>query len=120
MLPDLKKVGFDLEQVNATTFIIHGTPADMAGFNAVDILEKMLENYKINRTDLNLDRKLGIAKTMALQLAVKASTALTELEMQDMADRLFGCSVAEVAPDGRKIYAILTLDEINGKLKTEN
>ena len=118
ILPDLRRVGFDLEQVNATTFIIKGTPADMAGFNAVEMIEKMIDNYKINRTDLNLDRKLGIAKTMSSQLALKASTALTEMEMQNLADQLFGCSVAEVAPDGKKIYAILTLDELNLKLKT--
>ena len=120
LLPELERVGFAMEQVNPTTFMINGTPADLSGGDPISLLEKMLDNYKINRTDLQLDRKLGIAKTMAAQLSVKTSTPLSETEMQNLVDQLFGCSVAETAPDGKKVYVLLTLDEINGKLKTEN
>ena len=112
MIPELQTVGFVLEQVNATTFVINGTPADLSGGDSVALLEKMLDNYKINRTDLQLDRKLGIARTMASQLSIKAMTPLTEVEMQNMTDQLFGCTVAEVAPDGKKIYTLVTLDKI--------
>ena len=118
IMPELQQVGFAMEQVNATTFMINGTPADLSGGDPVMLLEKMLENYKINRSDLQLDRKLNIAKTMASQLSVKAQTPLSELEMQNMADQLFGCTVAEVAPDGKKIYAIFTLDELSQKLNS--
>ena len=120
LMPELQQVGFSLEQVNPTTFMINGTPADLSGGDPVDLLEKMLENYKINRTDLQLERKLSIAKTMAAQLSVKSNTPLSEPEMQNLVDQLFGCNVAEVAPDGKKIYTLLTLEELNGKLKTEN
>ena len=120
LMPELEQLGFSMEQVNPTTFVINGTPADLAGGNPVDLLEKMLENYKNNRTDLQLERKLGIAKTMAAQLSIKGNTALSEPEMQNIVDQLFGCNVAEVAPDGKKIYTLLTLEEINGKLITEN
>ena len=120
LMPELQQVGFSMEQVNPTTFVINGTPADLSGGDPVDLLEKMLENYKINRTDLQLERKLGIAKTMAAQLSVKSNTPLSEPEMQNLVDQLFGCNVAEVAPDGKKIYTLLTLEELNGKLKTEN
>lgn len=120
LMPELQQVGFSMEQVNPTTFMINGTPADLSGGDPVDLLEKMLENYKINRTDLQLERKLGIAKTMAAQLSVKSNTPLSEPEMQNLVDQLFGCNVAEVAPDGKKIYTLLTIEELNGKLKTEN
>ena len=116
MLPELKSVGFVLEQVNATTFVINGTPADLSGGDPVTLLEKMIDNYKINRSDLQLERKLGIAKTMASQLSVKPMTSLTELEMQNMVDQLFGCTVAEVAPDGKKIYTLFTLEKITDQL----
>jgi DNA mismatch repair protein MutL len=116
MLPELEQVGFVMEQVNATTFVIKGTPADLAGANPVELLEKMLDNYKINRTDLQLDRKLGIAKTMASQLSVKSQTPMSEVEMQNIVDQLFGCSVAEIAPDGKKIYTLITIDKITEQL----
>jgi DNA mismatch repair protein MutL len=95
--------------------MINGTPSDSAGHDAVVLLEKILDNYKINRTDLQLDRKLDIAKTMAVQLAIKPQTQLSELEMQNIVDQLFACNVAEVAPNGKKIYVIISMEELMEK-----
>jgi DNA mismatch repair protein MutL len=119
LMPELQQVGFSMGQVNPTTFMINGTPADLSGGDPVAMLEKMLENYKLNRSDLQLERKLGIAKTMASQLAVKAQAPLSETEMQNIVDQLFGCNVAEIAPDGKKIYVLLTLEELTSKLRIE-
>ena len=111
MLPELENLGFVLEQANPTTFMINGTPTDAAGCDAVALLEQILDNYKINRTDLQLDRKLNLAKTMSAQLSIKAQTRLSEMEMQNLVDQLFACNVAEVAPDGKKIYVILNMED---------
>ena len=112
MLPDLEKLGFVLEQANQTTFMINGTPSDAAGCDAVSLLEKILDNYKLNSTDLQLDRKLNLAKTMAMQLSIKAQTRLSEREMQNIVDQLFACNVAEVAPNGKKTYVIIAMEEL--------
>ena len=111
MLPELENLGFALEQANPTTFMINGTPTDAAGCDAVALLEKILDNYKINRTDLQLDRKLNMAKTLAAQLSIKPQTRLSEMEMQNLVDQLFACNVAEVAPNGKKIFVILNMEE---------
>ena len=111
MLPELENLGFVLEQANPTTFMINGTPADAAGNDAVALLEKILDNYKLNRTDLQLDRKLNLAKTMSAQLSIKAQTKLSEKEMQNLVDQLFACNVAEVAPNGSKIYVLLNMED---------
>ena len=111
MLPELENLGFVLEQANQTTFMVNGTPADAAGCDAIALLEKILDNSKINRTDLQLDRKLNLAKTMATQLAIKAQTKLSETEMQNIVDQLFACNVTEVAPNGKKIYTILNMED---------
>ena len=111
MLPELENLGFVLEQANPTTFMINGTPSDTSGCDAVALLEKILDNYKINRTDLQLDRKLNLAKTMASQLSIKPQTRLSEMEMQNIVDQLFACNVAEVAPNGKKIYVILNMED---------
>ena len=111
MLPELENLGFVLEQANPTTFMINGTPSDAAGCDAVALLEQILDNYKINRTDLQLDRKLNLAKTMASQLSLKAQTKLSEVEMQSLVDHLFACNVAEIAPNGKKVYVILNMED---------
>ena len=112
IMPELENLGFVLEQANPTTFMINGTPSDAAGYDAVTLLEKILDNYKINTTDLQLDRKLNLAKTMAVQLAIKPQTRLSEMEMQNIVDQLFACNVAEVAPNGKKIYVILNMEDL--------
>ena len=112
MLTDLENLGFVLEQANPTTYMVMGTPSDAAGCDSVALLEKILDNYKINRSDLQLDRKLNLAKTMAVQLAIKPQTRLSEMEMQNLVDQLFACNVAEVAPNGKKIYVILNMEDL--------
>ena len=111
MLPELENLGFVLEQANPSTFMINGTPADAAGYDMVALLEKILDNFKLNRTDLQLDRKLNLAKTMAMQLSIKPQTKLSEIEMQNIVDQLFACNVAEVDPNGKKIYVVLNMEE---------
>jgi DNA mismatch repair protein MutL len=112
MLPELGALGFVLEQANQTTFMINGTPSDAAGCDAVALLEQILDNYKLNRTDLQIDRKLNLAKTMAKQLAIKAQTKLDEKEMQNLVDELFACNVAEIAPNGKKIFVIINMEDL--------
>ena len=114
--PDLEKIGFRIQQMNNTTFIINGTPADSKNNDAVALLEKILEMYKTNLVDLKLDKKLNLARSLASQLAIKAGQTLSPTEMQDLIDRLFACAVSEVSPDGKKIYTILNVNELKTRL----
>ena len=116
MKPELEKIGFRIEAMNNTTFIINGTPVDCKGSDAVSIIEKLLEDYKTNNSGNQSDRKLNLARSLASQMAVKAGQTLSAVEMQDIIDRLFGCAVAEVAPNGKKIYTIINADDIKTRL----
>lgn len=116
MKPELEKVGFRLEPLNQTTFIINGTPVDSKGSDAVALIEKILESYKTNLTEKQLDKKLNLARSMASQMAVKAGQTLNSVEMQNLVDRLFGCAVAEVSPSGKKIFTIINAEELKTRL----
>ena len=116
IMPDLEKIGFRIQQMNASTFVINGTPADSKNNDAIALLEKILDMYKTNLVDLKLDRKLNLARSLASQLAIKSGQTLSPTEMQDLIDRLFGCAVAEVSPDGKKIYTILNVNELKTRL----
>lgn len=114
--PELEKVGFRIEAMNNTTFVINGTPVDCKGSDAISIIEKILEDYKTNMSGNQSDRKLNLARSLASQMAVKAGQILNAVEMQDIIDRLFGCAVAEVAPNGKKIFTIINADDIKTRL----
>ncbi|MBQ3845382.1 MAG: DNA mismatch repair endonuclease MutL [Bacteroidales bacterium] len=114
--PELEKIGFRIEAMNNTTFVINGTPVDCKGSDAVSIIEKILEDYKANLSGNQSDRKLNLARSLASQMAVKAGQTLNDVEMQDIIDRLFGCAVAEVAPNGKKTFTIINADDIKTRL----
>ena len=116
IMPDLEKIGFRIQQMNGSTFVINGTPADSKNNDAVALLEKILDMYKTNLVDLKLDKKLNLARSLASQLAIKSGQSLSTVEMQDLIDRLFGCAVSEVSPDGKKIYTILNVNELKTRL----
>lgn len=114
--PELEKIGFMIQQMNISTFVINGTPADSKTNDAVALLEKILEMYKTNLIDLKLDKKLNLARSLASQLAIKSGQTLNPIEMQDLIDRLFGCAVSEISPDGKKIYTIINVNELKTRL----
>ncbi len=113
---ELENIGFRIQQMNHTTFIINGTPSDSKSADAVSLLEKILDMYKTNLTDYKLDRRINLARSLASQLAIKSGQSLNAVEMQDIIDRLFACSVPEVSPDGKKIYTILNVNELKTRL----
>ena len=96
--------------------MINGTPVDCKGSDAVSVIERILEDYKTNLTGNQSDKKLNLARSMASQMAVKSGQTLTDVEMQDIIDRLFGCAVAEVSPNGKKIYTIISAEDIKTRL----
>ena len=112
IMPDMEKLGFVLQQSSPTAFMIMGTPADIGDNDPVALIEQMLENQKRNAKDVSLTRKLNLAITMAVRLAVKEKTKLTEVEMQGIVNQLFGSSVPEFSPSGKKIMVKLLNDEI--------
>ncbi|MBE6345762.1 MAG: DNA mismatch repair endonuclease MutL [Lentimicrobiaceae bacterium] len=113
---ELENIGFRIQQMNHTTFIINGTPSDSKSADAVSLLEKILDMYKTNLTDYKLDKRINLARSLASQLAIKSGQSLNAVEMQDIIDRLFACSVSEVSPDGKKIYTILNVNELKTRL----
>lgn len=115
LMPDLTALGFDIEMVSNTAFVVKGTPAEYDSKDIVPLIERILENYKNDKTDLISDRKVRMAKTMALHFAVKSRKLLNEEEMQSIVDQLFACSVPEVSPDGKKIFIVYNIEELKAR-----
>ncbi|MCD4791563.1 MAG: DNA mismatch repair endonuclease MutL [Bacteroidales bacterium] len=112
---DLKVLGFDIDEFGDNTFIINGAPADMNKAAGVDILENIIENYKKNLKDFNIDKKVNLARSMAMNMAVRYGRKLQQDEIKSLINQLFACKVPEVSPDGKPIVRIITLDELEDK-----
>ncbi len=112
MLPQINKLGFDIEPFGKNTFIINGLPAEMkTGKNPLELIETLLENYK-HQADPKLSLQEKIARSLAQSAAIRAGQSLSIEEMQLLIDKLFACSHPYHSPSGKRCFITFSLDEL--------
>lgn len=113
LIPDLKELGYQLEPFGTNTFVIQGTPADIADGNEKVILEKMLEQYKHFSSDIKFSSREKLLRSLAWQRSVKAGKVLTKKEMQSLVNDLFSCKTPNSTPNGKPTYMTFKKDELD-------
>lgn len=118
MLEELRYAGFDIEPLGKNTFVVNGLPDDMDEKEDVEsFLDSMLESFKLNQKNLETDRTVNLALSMAGNLAIKAGKPLKAEEMRSLIDSLFACEVPHRSPSGKTTVAIIRPEELNEKFK---
>jgi DNA mismatch repair protein MutL len=116
LVPELKLLGFSLNKLSNTTFVVDGRPSGLMSGSIQEIFEGILDNYKKNLLELNLDKKINLARSLAANLAIRPGKKLHQEEIMNIVDGLFACKVPEVTPDGDRIYAIVGVSDIQNLL----
>ena len=80
-------------------------------------MEKILDNYKQNMLELDIDVRSNLAKSMAVNLAHKSGKNMSIEEMEALISQLFSSSMPEVSPSGNKIIKIISSEEIEKLFK---
>ena len=114
---DLEKLGFTIEALGKNGFVVNGIPADLQETDVEAVLERIIENHKQHAKDLDYDKNIILARSMAANAAIKPGIKLSNMEMADIFNRLFACKVPEVAPDGSRIITIVALPDIEKLMK---
>ncbi len=110
---EISALGFDFTILGQNSIVINGVPTDIKGGNEKEIFEGLVEQYKSYQSDLSSNRRESVARAIARRMSVKRGQRLNPAEMSTLIDRLFGCLHPDYAPDGRKTYTILELDQIS-------
>jgi DNA mismatch repair protein MutL len=76
------------------------------------LVEELLEQYKNNLQEVTLSKKENLARAMAKRVASRFTSRLTDLEMNALVDKLFGCQVPGYTPGGQKTLAMLELGQL--------
>ncbi len=113
LLPDLNHLGYLLEPFGNNTFVIQGTPADVAQGNEKPAIEKMLDQYKHFSSDLKFSKREKLLRSLALQQSVKPGTALSEKEMKVLIEELFNCSTPNITANGKPTYLEFKKEELD-------
>jgi len=112
LIDDIAKLGFIMEPFGYSTFIVTGLPAEFTDQNIQQLIEGVLENFKLNKSNLNIDKINNLARAMAVNLSIKPNKVLSMEEMQSLVDDLFACEVPGVSPSGKPVIVNISAEEI--------
>lgn len=113
LMPDLEQLGFSIEAMNETDFVVHGTPADVATNDKYQqSLELMLEHFKHFNSEVRFSRREKLVRTLAWQQSIKAGRALSQHEMRALLAQLLQCSMPNATPNGKPTYLAYSTAQI--------
>ncbi len=104
ILPDLLEIGYQIEPFGSNTFVIQGTPADVLQGNEKHSIELLIEQFKHFSSDIKFSKREKLIRCMSRQQAIKAGQALTQKEMQSLAEELFECNTPNITVTGSPTY----------------
>lgn len=115
----LKAMGFAIEVFGKNSMVVVGYPAEAAEHAPQQLLENILEQIKWNQSHLSIPLQENAARSLAKHAAIQPGKKLNTLEIDSLVDQLFACSIPTHTPEGKKIWTIITLEELakllNGK-----
>ncbi|HUS86370.1 MAG TPA: DNA mismatch repair endonuclease MutL [Bacteroidales bacterium] len=114
---DLKNVGFDINYLGNNSISINGYPADSGNDDPVQMFEILLEDYKSTRKDISVEPREKLARSMARAGAIPYGKQLSEEEMRDLFDTLFSCKTPNYSATGKPVVNIITIEELDKRLK---
>lgn len=113
ILDELNFMGFHLNKLGKNTFVVVGSPSGSRETDFQSLLESILEGYKKNQAELNTDKSINLARSLASSLATKSGKKLFREEMLHLVGELFSCKAPEQTPDGRKTFIIIQEEQIH-------
>ena len=99
LLPDLRRLGFDLNPFSGRTVAVKGLPAGARG-DAEELLGEVLEEYRTLGAARGEARADRLAKSLARRGAVEADVQLSAREAQALVQALFRCEMPYADPNG--------------------
>jgi len=117
ILPDLRALGFDIREFGKYTFIINGTPGVLNTSTPVEIIECLLEEYKNSPVNLQEKARETVAISLAQASAIPYGQTLKPNEVNELIDNLFACQTPNFSPKGKKVLAIMPIDDFEKILK---
>ncbi|MDB4089113.1 DNA mismatch repair endonuclease MutL [Flavobacteriales bacterium] len=114
---EVKVIGFDISEFGKNTISINGVPADSTEKDYQKLFENIIEQFKNNKDQLDLDTKESVARSMARNMSIKRGRQLSNLEISQLTDELFACGQPEYLPNGKRTFITVTLSEIEKQFK---
>jgi DNA mismatch repair protein MutL len=114
---DVRLLGFAFKFTGPDMITITGRPSEIGSADPVMMLEILLEEFKKTQSDPATGIREKVASAMAGASAIPYGKVLMKNEMEDLFDTLFLCKAPNYSPKGKAVINILTLEEIDKRLR---
>jgi DNA mismatch repair protein MutL len=114
MQEELSRLGFLIDPFGKDTLLIRGVPADIQVTNEKALFEGLLEQFKIFKSELSVDKRESLSRAMAKRSAIKRGTKLDTAEMETIVGQLFACQNPNYGLSGNKTFIKIDLQQIHG------
>jgi DNA mismatch repair protein MutL len=117
-LPELRKLGFLVEEFGGGTFVVKAVPALMTGADEKQLLTDIVDELKVHGKSGRLDaRRNEVLSVMACHPAIKVHRRLSLQEMAGLIEDLFACRMPHSCPHGRPTVVRFSMDDIRRMFK---
>jgi DNA mismatch repair protein MutL len=113
MMPELHSLGFMVAEFGKDTIVIQGVPADIQIKNEKELFEGLLEQFKNFKSELSLDKRENLARSLARKSALKKGQKLTAQEMENLVGQLFACQNPNFGLGSNKSFVKLNISNIH-------
>ncbi|MFD2035656.1 DNA mismatch repair endonuclease MutL [Belliella marina] len=110
---ELHSLGFVVVEFGKETVLIQGVPADIQVTNEKALFEGLLEQFKHFKSELSIDTRENLARSLAKKSATKKGTRLDTTEMETLVGQLFACQNPNYGLGGNKTFVKLDLNKIH-------
>ncbi len=111
---ELMSLGFVIVEFGRDTVLIQGVPADIQVNNEKALFEGLLEQFKHFKSELSLDKRENLARSLSRRSAIRRGTKLDMAEMETIVGQLFACQNPNYGLSGNKTFVKIDLQQIHG------
>lgn len=112
LMDEFKLLGFDLEIFGKNSIVVNGAPADMPDSNILQIIEGILETYKLNTIDAKIEKHDNLCRAIAKNTSIKYGKILEVEEMKLMLNHLIQCENPLYTAAGKVVMMEVDYNEI--------
>lgn len=109
---ELTNLGFLVAEFGNHTIVINGIPAEVTINNEKALFEALLEQFKHFKSELSLDKKENLARSLAKKSSLKKGAKLNRREMETLVGQLFSCQNPNYGLSGNKTFIQLDIHKI--------
>ncbi|WP_114751378.1 DNA mismatch repair endonuclease MutL [Pleomorphovibrio marinus] len=110
---ELSSLGFLVSVFGQQTVVINGVPADITITNEKALFEGLLDQFKHFKSELSLDKRENLARSLAKRSSIKKGVKLSQGEMESLVGQLFACQNPNYSPTGNKTFVQLDINKID-------